>query len=76
MVAAENLAFFKRGKQGVAIHEGRRRHFQIEPAEGGSNAVVRGAPIRHDNAIESPFFLEDVVVQMIVLGHVAPLTRL
>ena len=58
-------------KQSVSIHERRRWHFKIETAIGGGNTVVRGAPIRHKNAVESPLLLKNFIVQMAVLGHVS-----
>src|SRR5580704_8097990 len=54
-----DLAFLDSWQQSVSIHESRRRHFKIETAVGGRNSVVRGTPIRHENAVESPLFLED-----------------
>src|SRR5258708_3256927 len=66
-----HCALVESWKQSVSIHESRRGHFKIKATDGCCGTVMRAAPIRHENAVEPPFFLEDLVVQMIVLSHVS-----
>ncbi len=62
-------------QQNLLVHEERRRHFKVQAAIRGSFAVVGGAPIRHDDAVETPFFSRNDVVQEIVLGHVGAVNQ-
>ena len=47
-----------------------RAHLDVHPVEGGQFCAVDPAPVRDDEAFETPFVLEDLVQQGIILAAV------
>ena len=44
------------------------RHFEVEARVEGGHAVVVGAPVAHDDALEAPFVAQHVGEQPVILG--------
>ena len=44
------------------------RHFEVEARIEGGHAVVVGAPVAHDDALEAPFIAQHVGEQPVILG--------
>ena len=58
------------GEQPLGIHEARAGHLEVEAVVGRADGVVGRVPVRHENALEAPFALEDLQVEELVLRGV------
>ncbi len=81
---AAHLVVQRRGAQLPAVQGGEQRggthrlalgHLQVQAGVGGLDAVVGRLPVRHENAVETPFALEDVGTEMMALGGVVAIDQ-
>ena len=62
--------------QNLLCHKSADRHFQIQPAIGGSHPGIYRSPVRHQNPFKSPLLTQHINVKPSVLGGMYSVERI